>query len=199
MAEGVPGRVRRHPAARTVLVPPARLDGWVERFGRRHGEPTATRDEHMVTLTAPDGAEASYDPTPGPERFGLVLTRRGGYAVGLVDGDRLVASKCGTRYVQGRTKAGGQSQQRYARRRGNQASALVRDCTAACDRVLAGTSGLVTFRGGDRELVGQVLAAIRVDLAPADRWLDVREPRHAVLEEAVGQARAVPVHLNALA
>ena len=54
--------------------------------------------------------------------MGAILIRRGGFAVGIFDGPRLVASKVGSWYVQGKTKAGGWSQQRYARRRANQAS-----------------------------------------------------------------------------
>ena len=57
--------------------------------------------------------------------YALLLLRRGGWAVARCEGERVVASKVGTRYVQGRTKKGGSSQQRYARRRGNQADSVV--------------------------------------------------------------------------
>ena len=55
-------------------------------------------------------------------QIGAVLIRRGGWAVGIFVGSELVDSKVGRPYVQGQTKAGGWSQQRYARRRGKQAS-----------------------------------------------------------------------------
>ena len=51
----------------------------------------------------------------------MLLVRKGGFAVARLAGDRIVESKVGQRHVQGRTKAGGQSQQRFARRRDNQA------------------------------------------------------------------------------
>ena len=53
--------------------------------------------------------------------WGVLLVRKGGFAVARLAAERLVESKVGQRHVQGRTKAGGQSQQRFARRRDNQA------------------------------------------------------------------------------
>ena len=53
-------------------------------------------------------------------RVGVLLVRLGGYAAGVFDGDRLVASKVGSRQVHGRSAAGGRSQQRFARRREGQ-------------------------------------------------------------------------------
>lgn len=57
-------------------------------------------------------------------RVGVVLLRLQGYAVGVFQGDALAASKVGTANVHGRHKAGGWSQQRFARRRENQAREL---------------------------------------------------------------------------
>lgn len=48
---------------------------------------------------------------------GVVLLRLGRYAVGVVQGDRLVASKSGSRYVKNRHKQGGSSQRRFERSR----------------------------------------------------------------------------------
>ena len=70
-------------------------------------------------------------------RLGIILVRRGGYAVGVVSGGKVSASKSGSRYVQSRSAAGGSSQQRFARRRENQANALteaVAGYAAACVR-----------------------------------------------------------------
>ena len=82
----------------------------------------------MIAVPFPPLAE-SADPLPEllaqvnrDCRIGALLVRRGGFAVGIFDGRALVASKVGGPYVQGKTKAGGWSQQRYARRRANQAS-----------------------------------------------------------------------------
>lgn len=48
---------------------------------------------------------------------GVILLRLGRYAVGVVRGDRLIASKTETRYVKNRHRAGGQSQRRFERSR----------------------------------------------------------------------------------
>ena len=58
-------------------------------------------------------------------RFILVLLLRlGRYAVGVFDGEGLVLSKTGTRFVKGRHRKGGSSSSRFARRREEQARAL---------------------------------------------------------------------------
>jgi hypothetical protein len=197
-----------------VEVPPARLARWLDTFATRHGAPEVRPGADGLRLTAPDGAVALLYPPPGapaardlpgflaaaeqPRRLGLLLARRGAVAVGIADGERLVASKVETRYVQSRTAAGGWSQQRFARRRENQAKAAAGDAADLVVRLLlpeAGTlAALVT--GGDRRTLEAILADRR--LAPlatlrAERVLDVPEPRYAVLVDAVAAARAVPV------
>ena len=62
---------------------------------------------------------------------GVVLLRLGRYAVGVLRGDRLVASKTGTRYVKSRHRAGGTSQRRFARSR----ERLIRELFDAACRV----------------------------------------------------------------
>ncbi|MDO9377331.1 MAG: acVLRF1 family peptidyl-tRNA hydrolase [Nocardioidaceae bacterium] len=182
---------------RTVLVPVVRLAGWIERFAARHGEVTRVEHDGTAVLTAPDGAEASFPTTPAPERIGLLLVRRGGYSVGLVEGAELVVHKSGTRYVQGQTKAGGWSQQRYARRRANQADELVEAAAGHADRLL--DRGLPVVGGGDRALVAQVVEQMRTAVELQPRHLDVPDPRHRVLVDAVVQARSIEVVLNDLA
>ena len=110
-------------------------------------------------------------------------------------------SKVDSSYVQGRTAAGGWSQQRFARRRTNQAKAAASGASDLVVRLLLPQAGslaaLVT--GGDRRAVEAVLADPR--LAPlrplrSDRFLDVAEPRRAVLEQAVAGARAVRIRIR---
>src|ERR1051325_2669474 len=48
-----------------------------------------------------------------------LLVRLGGFAVGVFEGERLVASKVGTRFVKGRPKKGGAAATRFRRRRGS--------------------------------------------------------------------------------
>ena len=54
-------------------------------------------------------------------RAGVLLVRLWGSAAGVFDGTSLVSAKVGSRQVHGRSAAGGQSQQRFARRREGQA------------------------------------------------------------------------------
>ena len=191
-------------------VAPERLTRWLENFAGRHGPWTADG----LLLTAADGATAELSPPPGvvdpedletlsraagePRRIGLLLARKGAVAVGVAAGTKLVVSKVDTHYVQGRTAAGGWSQQRFARRRDNQAKAAAADGAGIAARLLLPEvrtlEALVT--GGDHTAVDTILAAPALkpvaDLR-ADRFLDVPEPRHAVLVAAIAQARAVRI------
>ncbi|MGC1209750.1 MAG: acVLRF1 family peptidyl-tRNA hydrolase, partial [Micromonospora sp.] len=133
-----------------------------------------------------------------PRRLGLLLARKGAVAVGVAAGEELVVSKVDTRYVQGRTAAGGWSQQRFARRRDNQAKAALADAVELAARLLLPEAPALAALvcGGDRRSVDTVLAERR--LAPlaalrAERLLDVPEPRHAVLVAAIAAARAVRI------
>ena len=136
-----------------------------------------------------------------PYRLGLVLVRRGGFAVGVADGTALAASKVDARYVQGRTAAGGWSQQRFARRRDNQTKQAWQSASDAAARVLlpAAPGLAAVVGGGDRRAVDAVLADPRLaalrDLR-VERFLDVPEPRLAILEQAVVQARAVRIRVS---
>lgn len=199
---------------RWVEIDPGRVDRWVSGFADRHGPPTMTPQPYGLRLAAPDGAIAELHTPPGapaaddlagfvaaataPRRIGLLLARRGAAAVGIAVGTKLEVSKVDTRYVQGRTAAGGWSQQRFARRRDNQAKAALGEAAELAVRLLlpavATLDALVC--GGDRRAIDTVLADRR--LAPlaglrAARLLDVPEPRHAVLVAAVAAARAVRV------
>ncbi|MEH1099767.1 acVLRF1 family peptidyl-tRNA hydrolase [Micromonospora sp. CPCC 205561] len=199
---------------RWVEVEPARVARWVEGFAGRHGPPTTTGQAYGLLLAAADGATAELHAPPGapaapdvpgfvaaaaaPRRIGLLLARKGAVAVGVAAGEELVVSKVDTRYVQGRTAAGGWSQQRFARRRDNQAKAALGDAADLAVRLLLpeASSLRALVCGGDRRAVDTVLADRR--LAPlaalrAERLLDVPEPRRAVLVGAIAAARAVRI------
>lgn len=199
---------------RWVEVDPARVARWVAGFTDRHGPPSVSIQAYGLLLTAPDGATAELHTPPGapptddvpafaaeataPRRIGLLLARKGAVAVGVAEGADLVVSKVDTRYVQGRTAAGGWSQQRFARRRDNQAKAALGDAADLAVRLLLPEAGSLAALvvGGDRRAVDTVLADRRLaSLAAlrADRLLDVPEPRHAVLVDAVAAARAVRI------
>jgi hypothetical protein len=207
---------------RRVAVAPERLAGWVERFVARHGPVEAEHDHDEVRLRAADGAIAVIaipfpamaepaDPLPAllahvgrDRRIGAVLVRRGGYAVGVFDGPALIASKVGGSYVQGRTKAGGWSQQRYARRRANQAAQAYAEAADAAVRVLGPVADDLeaVVGGGDRPGVEAVLADPRLAGVRARFGgvvLPTPDPRLRVLEAFGDQLRAVMIDLNDLA
>jgi len=198
---------------RTVLVPAARVQRWFDNFSARHGPPSYDVRGGALHAVAPDGAVAearlpfarSYagpaDPAAlaaavvAPARWGVLLVRKGGFAVAVVARQELVASKVGQRHVQGRTKAGGQSQQRFARRRDNQARQAYEAAADHAARVLAGRLDALVC-GGDRSAVEAVLADARLAHLAAVRvapWLDVPDPRRAVLERAVADGSSATV------
>jgi Actinobacteria/chloroflexi VLRF1 release factor len=103
-----------------------------------------------------------------------LLVRLGGYAVGVFDGERLVASKVGSRFVKSRHKKGGSSANRFRRRREEQARALIEEAARVAVRVLEPWRGRVEFvaLGGDREAISEVLAT-----SPQLGWLVKRRSR----------------------
>lgn len=188
---------------RVVLVPAARWPRWQDNFVARHGA-TSTRElDGALVGTAADGSQfearrslarawdvTSLGPT-GP--WGVLLVRKGGFAVARLDGPRVVEHKVGRRHVQGRTKAGGQSQQRFARRRDNQARAAYDAAADHAARVL-GPQVRTVVAGGDRDAVDAVLADRRLaHLVVVEPWLPLPDPTRAVLDRAVADASSVRV------
>ena len=197
----------------TVLVPPERVERWVENFGSRHGGAACSVGDGALRGTAADGstfvarlpfgvaydgaddADAFAAALPGavPGDWGVLLVRKGGFAVARLSGRLTTASKVGQRHVQGRTKAGGQSQQRFARRRSNQARQAYEAAADHAARILEHLTGPVVV-GGDRGAVDEVLADPRLDgLALSGPWLPVPDPRRSVLDAAVVDATSASV------
>ncbi len=198
---------------------PERLGRWLDGVAERHGAFTdvstaagavhiTCADTTTVTLRAP----FEWTPEPAllsgftaaarvPHRAAVLLVRRGRWAVGVFDGRDLVVSKVDARQVQGRTAAGGWSQQRFARRRGHQTDAVVSHAVETAVRVLLPHAGSVEalFTGGDRGLVDDVLGDPRLKPLAALRReppIDVGEPTKAVLLGTPDQFRAVDVHIR---
>ena len=195
-----------------LLVPLPRVGRWVENFVARHDGASLSVVDGGLVGAGGDGSRfvlrppfsAAYAGPPDlaavtatvvpPASWGVLLVRKGGFAVARLEGERTVESKTGQRHVQGRTKAGGQSQQRFARRRDNQARQAYEAAADHAARTLAGTRQVVT--GGDRDAVDAVLADRRLaHLVVVGPWLPVPDPRRAVLEEAVVSACAVSVEV----
>jgi hypothetical protein len=214
-----PGPQHVGPAApaRRIEVDPERIAGWVNGFQRRHGDLTWSPAPGSVALSAADGATAVLEPfvlgglvgpsglellagwARPPPRLALILVRRGGYGVGLGQGPELVAHKVGTRYVQSRTAAGGWSQQRFARRRSNQADALVGSVIEHTRRVVLASPTDALVVGGDKALVRAVLAdprLARLAGLPRRALFDLPDPRLVVLRQGLRRARAVHIALR---
>jgi hypothetical protein len=205
---------------RTVQVDAGRLARWCEGFAAQHGgPPTVVRDGEALVLHGPDGETARIlPPFPLPadasdldavlswcaatRRCAVLLLRRGGYACAALDGAKVTVSKVGTRYVQGRTAAGGWSQQRFARRRENQTDGLVTAAIETAVRVLPAPSSAHEFdwlvTGGDATLVAKALADPRLrrlaDL-PRGPHLAVGDPRSDVVRAVPDLIRRVRIQL----
>lgn len=188
-----------------------RLARWVDGFGARHGTTTTDVGPDIVALTGEDGARAWIDvpfpPLDGElvahatrsRTVGVLLARRGGHAAGVFEGRRLVASKVGSSYVQGTTKAGGWSQQRYARRRANQAEAAFAEAADDAARVLLDRDLDALITGGDRAAVRAVLDDRRLrglTQLVAAPWLQVKDPRLRVLVSTPEQFLTVRIRLD---
>jgi hypothetical protein len=138
-----------------------------------------------------------FDELAKDHLVGALLVRLGGYAVGVFDGERLVASKVGSRFVKGRHKKGGRSANRFRRRREGQAQALVNAAAETAAELLEPWRNRVEFvaLGGHRATVDDVLAAnSRLDWVAEralPRFFTVAEPRQRVLERLPYELYAV--------
>ncbi|MCW2902387.1 MAG: hypothetical protein JWO67_4652 [Streptosporangiaceae bacterium] len=209
---------------RWIEVPPERLTRWLAGFGERHdGIARVRAGPETVRFAGGDGAVAEcHVPFPplapdGPDpagalaehagrerRVGVVLARLGGYAAGVFVGERLVASKVGSRQVHGRSAAGGWSQQRFARRRDKQAAEALRAAADVAVRVLgpylSGDDRLdAVVLGGDLRAVdglrGDARLAPVFALAADGPFLTVPDPKRTVLADTPRRFRAVRVRL----
>jgi hypothetical protein len=198
-----------------VTLSPARLERWVENFVSRHGETGLAALDGRLVGSGADGSTFSaalpfsraYDGAAAvdgfveacapPEDWALLLVRKGGFAVARLVGAETVASKTGQRHVQGRTKAGGQSQQRFARRRDNQARAAYEAASDHAARLIADASCVVV--GGDQTAVLAVLDDPRLRMLATrlcGEFLTVPDPRRSVLEAAVEEASSVTMSVD---
>lgn len=205
--------------SREITVAPERLARWFAGFVERNGEMrsieaadgrtvvTTVRGGRAVVIEravpAADLAELCAMLLPSAAAA-VLLIRRGGYAIARAQyhgaGHEVLASKTGRRYVQGRTAAGGQSQQRYARRRANQADALVGEAADAARRVLGDRPGAVDLlvTGGDPRLVEDALtrAPFTALQWTQRRHVEVGEPRRVDVDHAVQVARSVRIQVH---
>jgi hypothetical protein len=205
----------------TVEVAPDRLIGWVNRFGGRNdGVADVVADGASVTVTGGDGTTATLHVPFGPmaigERepleallfhlsgigaLGIVLVRGGAHSVGVQRDGVVLSSSTDRAYLQGRTAAGGWSQQRYARRRANQRTASYESAAGVAARILVPLTGSLDglVLGGDRAGLAEVLSDGRLaGLAalPTRSFPDIPEPRRVVLDEIAARCLSVEITIR---
>ncbi len=197
-----------------------RLVGWVNRFATRNaGLAGQSADDHRVTLTGGDGTtadiavplppmsvrdrdplEALLDHLDNLGTLAIILVRGGAHSIGLARDGLVLTSSTDRQYLQGRTAAGGWSQQRYARRRGNQLTASLEHAADLAARVLgAGPSPAGVILGGDPAAVERVLADRRLAgllSLPRRDFPDIPEPRRAVLDEIAARSTTVEITIR---
>ena len=119
---------------------------------------------------------------------GVVLLRMGRYAIGVVRGDELLASKTDTRHVKSRHRAGGSSQRRFMRSRDR----LIRELyDAGCEvtrRIFVPYLESIDYvlAGGERQTINGFLKRCafleKSKLPVMKRLLAVDRPSHKALE-----------------
>jgi hypothetical protein len=175
------------------------LDGTAGRTTYGHGAVRIEAEGTAAVVKPPFGMshESEYDTVRLAPLFdalakdhvvAVLLVRLGGYAAGVFEGDRLVASKVGSRFVKNRHKKGGRSSNRFRRRREEQARALIDEAARVAADTLEPWRERVEFAalGGDRSTVTAVLATspqldwLKEKALP--RFFTVAEPRQNILE-----------------
>jgi len=184
-----------------------RIIEWVNRFaGRNTGVADLQAFPDRLEIRGGDGTSATIEVPFGPMSIGtrepvealidhlasvgllgLILVRGGAHSIGTAKAGVVLSSSTDRAYLQGRTAAGGWSQQRFARRRGNQLTASLADATETIQRILLPLAA----RLGGLVLAGDAAALKRVMAEPVLKALqgksfrtfgDIPEPRRVVLD-----------------
>jgi len=127
-------------------------------------------------------------------RIGLVLVRLGAYGIGVVKGEKLLASKVGTGLVHARHRQGGSSSHRFERHREKQMETFfTRVCLHAREQLEPFAAQLdYVIYGGVRETLldfrKQCHFLHQFDPKTLDVLLDIREPNQAGLQQAIREA-----------
>ena len=156
-------------------------------------------DDQAIAVFPPfpftsDAAFESVDIRPmqallsGSPRVAALLLRLGRYAVGVYEGEQLVASKTGGRYVKSRHRAGGSSQRRFERSRERLVRELFDEVCRVASEVLSRFDGRVDYLlfGGERHTLrafAQRCPAMRsLSKTTLSRVLQVDRPGQRALE-----------------
>lgn len=206
-----------------IELPWQRVGPWLAAFDEQHHVVRSVYTAGSVRFEATDGTVVTCEPPFPPleevgefeglvagglvthaerERVvGVLLARLGGHGTGVFEGDVMVAWKVGSRPVHGRSAAGGWSQQRFQRRRENQAREAAHAAAGDAIRILLPRMSTLQAMvlGGDRRAID----AVREDrrLAPVfacavDRFLTTPDPKLPVLADTPRLFRSVRAYLT---
>lgn len=119
---------------------------------------------------------------------GVVLLRMGRYAIGVVRGEKLLASKTDTRHVKNRHRAGGSSQRRFMRSRDRLIRELYDEACSVTRRIFEPHRETIdcVLTGGERQTINGFLKRCefleKSGLPVMKRLLAVERPSHKALE-----------------
>lgn len=119
---------------------------------------------------------------------GIVLLRLGRYAVGVLDGEKLVASKTDSRYVKNRHRAGGSSQRRFERSRERLIRELFDKACEVTQNVLSPHENNIDYvlMGGEKQTIGGFIKRCayvqKLESKTLNRRLPVERPGKAALD-----------------
>ena len=145
---------------------------------------------------AADSAAARADARPlramleSQPTIGVIMLRLGRFAVCVLRGERVIASKTDSRYMKNRHRAGGQSQRRFERSRERLIRELYDKTCETARTVFAPYAGEMEYvaLGGERGVLDAFLKRCRLtrDLKAKTlrRRLDVRQPNQRAIEQA---------------
>jgi hypothetical protein len=125
--------------------------------------------------------------------LGIVLLRRGPYALGVFDGSRLVSSKCGKRYVLPMHRKGGMSAARFSRLRSAQVQRLYKEVAKQVELKFKPYEKRIDwiFLGGDRIACKQFVKLCpflqKLEYRISGRFLAVRKPSRESLEKILNE------------
>ena len=123
--------------------------------------------------------------------LGVILLRLGRFAVGVWEGEMLMSSKTGTRYVGSKHSAGGRSQKRFERGRDKQVQEIFQKTCSVVMQKFAPYEDRIDhiILGGEKFTLGGFLKRCdylqRQSPKILSRVLDVRKPGQMGLEEAI--------------
>jgi len=123
----------------------------------------------------------------------IILVTWGSYALGLFQGDRLIASKVGTGHIHKEHKKGGSSQKRFARRTEEQRKDFLRRVSSNIEERIAGTTPDYLYFGGNRLIYTPLCKYSRYlqlhNTKLSNRVLNIKHANQQVLEQAIIQIK----------